>query len=233
VLGEGGFVVPPHDFLNKLGTLCRRHGILTIADEIQTGMGRTGKLFASEHSGFVPDLLVTSKSLAGGFPLAAVIGRAEIMDSPGPGGLGGTFSGNPVALAAAQAVLDTIEREGLLARADAIGLQIERRAQKWATQYPFVGDIRRLGAMTGIELVRDRDSRTPANSETTDIVGRAQANGVLILSAGTYGNVLRFLPPLVISDAELQEGLDVIAECFADVYAAMVSGGIYQGTGTP
>ncbi len=223
VLGEGGFVVPPREYLPRLGALCRKYGILTIADEVQTGIGRTGKMFACEHSDFVPDLLLTSKSLAGGLPLAAVIGRAEIMDSPIPGGLGGTFSGNPLALAAAQAVLDVIERDGLLERAERIGERIEARAKQWAARYPFVGDVRRLGAMVGVELVRDRETREPARSETSEIISDALAHGLIILPAGTYGNIVRFLPPLVISDQALDEGLDVLGASFETMYAARVA----------
>ncbi len=219
VLGEGGFVVPPREYLPKLGALCRKYGILTIADEIQTGIGRTGKMFACEHSDFVPDLLLTSKSLAAGLPLAAVIGRAEIMDSPIPGGLGGTFGGNPLALAAARAVLEVIERDGLLDRAKSIGDRIEARAQQWAMRYPFVGDVRRLGAMVGVELVRDRETREPARSETTEIISDALAHGLIVLPAGTYGNILRFLPPLVISEHALDEGLDVLSASFEHVYS--------------
>lgn len=217
VLGEGGFVVPPRDFLNRLGDVCRRHGILTIADEVQTGIGRTGKMFACEHSGFVPDMLLTAKSLAGGLPLAAVVGRAEIMDSPGPGGLGGTFGGNPLALAAAEAVLDLVERDGLLERADAIGKRMETRARSWASLFPIVGDVRRLGAMVGIELVRDRQTREPAKNEASEIIAASTREGVILIPAGTYGNVIRFLPPLVISDAELDEGLDAVERCLGKV----------------
>jgi 4-aminobutyrate aminotransferase/(S)-3-amino-2-methylpropionate transaminase len=217
VLGEGGFVVPPREFLGRLGDLCRRYGILTIADEIQTGIGRTGRMFASEHYDFVPDILVMAKSLAGGLPLSAVVGRAEIMDSPGLGGLGGTFSGNPLALAAAHAVLDLIEKEGLLERAEAIGSRIEARAKKWAERFPLVGQVRRLGAMVGIELVRDRQTLEPAEKETREILEMAHKQGVIVISAGTYGNVIRFLPPLIMKDEEVDEGLDVIERCFEGV----------------
>ncbi len=214
ILGEGGFVVPPKEYLTKLADLCKRHGILTIADEIQTGMGRTGRMFASEHYDFVPDILLAAKSLADGFPLSAVVGRAEVMDSPGLGGLGGTFGGNPVTLAAAHAVLDVMESEGLLARADAIGSRIEDRLRKWAVGSPLVGEIRRLGAMVGVELVRDGQTREPATKEAAKFVKMACQRGVIVITAGTYGNVIRFLPPLVISDAELDEGLDVLEQCF-------------------
>src|SRR5438445_13106576 len=157
VLGEGGFVVPPLGFLSNLASVCRKHGILVIADEVQTGFGRTGRMFACEHEGLEPDLLVTAKSLGGGLPLAAVIGRAELMDAPGPGGLGGTYIGNPLACAAAHAVLDRFESGELLRRSEAIGLRIEARARAWAQQFGIVGDVRRRGAMVGVELVRSRE----------------------------------------------------------------------------
>ena len=221
VLGEGGFIVPPREYLNKLAELCHVHGILVIADEVQSGMGRTGRMFASEHYGLEPDILITAKSLAGGLPLAAVIGRADVMDAPGVGGLGGTFSGNPLALAAAHAVLDTFEGGDLLRRAETIGARIEARARQWAGRYPLVGDVRRLGAMVGIELVRSRETREPAKAETSAIVKRACEHGVIMISAGTYGNVVRVLVPLVVSESELDEGLDVIEECIRTTAAGM------------
>jgi 4-aminobutyrate aminotransferase / (S)-3-amino-2-methylpropionate transaminase / 5-aminovalerate transaminase len=228
VLGEGGFVVPPREFLTKLGALCRRYGILTIADEIQTGIGRTGKMFACEHYDFVPDILLTAKSLAGGVPLSAVVGRADIMDSPGPGGLGGTFGGNPLALAAADAVLNLLEKDDLLMRAEAIGRRIEMRAKTWSSRFPLVGNIRRLGAMVGLELVRDRETREPAKKETSNIVAMAASEGVILIPAGTYGNVIRFLPPLVISDAELDEGLDVVERCVEVLNRTLVNVGAWS-----
>jgi 4-aminobutyrate aminotransferase/(S)-3-amino-2-methylpropionate transaminase len=217
VLGEGGFVVPPADYLPKLAELCRRHGILVIADEIQSGFGRTGRMFACEHSGLEPDLLVTAKSLAGGLPLAAVVGRADLMDSPGVGALGGTYGGNPLALAAAHAVLDTFERSDLLARAEAIGAHIERRARAWATAHALVGDVRRLGAMAALELVRDRGTKVPAKEETERLIRLACERGLILIPAGTYGNVVRILVPLVVSDAELDEGLDVVERALAEI----------------
>lgn len=220
VLGEGGFVVPPRGYLSELAALCKKYGILLIADEVQTGFGRTGRMFACEHDGVEPDLLVTAKSLAAGFPLAAVIGRAELMDGPMEGGLGGTYSGNPVACAAALAVLDRFAASDLLKRAEAIGVRIEARARGWARDFACVGDVRRRGAMVGIELVRDRDSRQPAKPETEDVIRLAAERGVLLIAAGTFGNVLRFLVPLVVSDDELDEGLDVMSQCLARVAAA-------------
>jgi 4-aminobutyrate aminotransferase / (S)-3-amino-2-methylpropionate transaminase / 5-aminovalerate transaminase len=217
VLGEGGFVVPPPGYLSRLAALCRRYGILFIADEVQTGFGRTGRLFACEHDGVEPDLLVTAKSLAAGLPLAAVIGRAELMDGPVEGGLGGTYGGNPVACAAAHAVLDLFESGELVRRSEAIGSRIEARAREWQNRYPLIGDIRRRGAMVGLELVSDRVSREPAKHETDEIVRLACARGVILIAAGTFGNVIRFLTPLTVTDDELDEGLEALSECFAAV----------------
>lgn len=219
VLGEGGFVVPPIGYLAALAELCRKYGILLIADEVQTGFGRTGRLFACEHEGIEPDLLVTAKSLAAGLPLAAVVGRAELMDSPAEGGLGGTYSGNPLACAAAHAVLDRFESGELLKRSEAIGARIEARARGWARDFAIVGDIRRRGAMVGVELVRSRETREPAKQEVQDVVRLACERGVLMIAAGTYGNVIRFLTPLVISDEELDEGLEVMTACLSAVAA--------------
>jgi len=214
VLGEGGFVVPPIGYLSELAALCRRYGIILIADEVQTGFGRTGRLFACEHEGVEPDLLVTAKSLAAGMPLAAVIGRAELMDRPIEGGLGGTYAGNPLACAAAHAVLDMFESGELLLRAEAIGARIEAHARDWAQACPIIGDIRRRGAMVGIELVKDRVTREPAKPETQAIIASACGQGVILIAAGTYGNVVRFLAPLTITDEELDEGLAILAQCF-------------------
>jgi 4-aminobutyrate aminotransferase/(S)-3-amino-2-methylpropionate transaminase len=210
VLGEGGFVVPPSDWLPRLRELTARHGILLVADEVQTGFGRTGRLFAVEHVGVVPDLLVAAKSIAGGLPLSSVTGRAELMDAPGVGGLGGTFGGNPVALAAAHAVLDTMEEGTLLRRAGEIGRLVSARAGAWRERFPLVGDVRGLGAMWGIELVRDRETRTPAREETAALTRACWERGLVTITAGTYGNVVRTLMPLVISDDELEEGLGVL-----------------------
>jgi len=217
VLGEGGFVVPPVGFLTELAALCRKYGILIIADEVQTGFGRTGRMFACEHEGLEPDLLVIAKSLAAGFPLAAIVGRAELMDGPVEGGLGGTYVGNPVACAAAHAVLDLFESGNLLTRAEETGVRIEARARQWASRFEFVGDVRRRGAMIAVELVRDRTTKEPAKEATQRIVRSACERGVLLIAAGTFGNVIRFLAPLVITDEELDEALDVMTSCFAGV----------------
>ena len=221
VLGEGGFVVPPIGFLSGLAALCRKYGIVLIADEVQTGFGRTGRLFACEHEGVEPDLLVTAKSLAAGMPLAAVIGRADLMDRPIEGGLGGTYAGNPLACAAAHAVLDLFESGDLLRRSEAIGARIEASARQWALSCPLIGDIRRRGAMVGIELVKDPVSREPAKQETQAIIASACRRGVILIGAGTFGNVVRFLAPLTISDQELDEGLDVLSQCFTAACAQL------------
>jgi len=223
VLGEGGFVVPPIGYLSKLAALCRRHDILLIVDEVQTGFGRTGRMFACEHDGVEPDLLVTAKSLAAGMPLAAVIGRAELMDSPVEGGLGGTYSGNPLACAAAHAVLDLFESGDLLRRSEAIGARIEARAREWARSCPLVGDVRRRGAMVGVELVTNRETREPAKRETEEVLRLACERGVLMIAAGTFGNVIRFLTPLTITNDELDEGLEVLSESFRAVTSQLAA----------
>jgi 4-aminobutyrate aminotransferase/(S)-3-amino-2-methylpropionate transaminase len=215
VLGEGGFVVPPADWLPRLRALTERHGILLIADEVQTGFGRTGRLFAVEHTGVVPDILIAAKSIAGGLPLSSVTGRAEVMDAAGVGGLGGTFGGNPVSLAAAHAVLDEMETGGLYERAAAIGRAFAARSEGWRERFPMVGDVRGLGAMWAIELVTDRATRAPAKEETAAVAKRCWERGLLTITAGTFGNVVRTLMPLVITDDELSEGLDVLESALA------------------
>ncbi len=219
ILGEGGFVVPPEEYLPKLRELTTRHGILLIADEVQTGFGRTGKLWAVEHSGVVPDLLIAAKSLAGGLPLSSITGSAEVMDAPGVGGLGGTFGGNPVALAAAHAVLDQMETGLLYERARRIGDAVSRRAAAWRERFALVGDVRGLGAMWAIELVKDRATKLPARDETAAVSKKCFQKGLVTITAGTYGNVIRTLMPLVIGDDELAEGLDVLEASIADVSA--------------
>jgi 4-aminobutyrate aminotransferase/(S)-3-amino-2-methylpropionate transaminase len=217
VLGEGGFVPAPLDFLRALRELTTRHGILLIVDEIQTGFGRTGKFWAIEHSGVTPDLVTIAKSLAAGFPLSAVVGRAEVMDAPAPGGLGGTFAGNPVACAAGLAVLDVMRDERLPERAARIGSVVEERMRSWAAEHEMVGDVRVIGAMAGMELVRDRKSKTPADTETARILGAARERGLLLLRSGSHHNVIRTLMPLTIPDDQLMEGLDILGEALAEV----------------
>ena len=217
VLGEGGFVPAPLDFLRALRELTERHGILLIADEIQTGFGRTGKFFAIEHSGVTPDLVAVAKSLAAGFPLSAVVGRAEVMDAPAPGGLGGTYAGNPVACAAGLAVMDVMRDERLPERAARIGSVIEERMRTWAGEHELVGDVRVMGAMAGIELVRDRKTKTPADTETARILTLAREQGLLLLRSGMHHNVIRTLMPLNIPDEQLNEGLDILGSALAEV----------------
>ena len=217
VLGEGGFVVPPQDYFRILHDICRRHGIVLIADEVQSGIGRTGKWFASEHFGIEPDLITTAKSLGGGLPIAAVTGRAEIMDAPGVGGLGSTFAGNPLSCVAALAAIETIEKEGLLARSTAIGKRFEERARGWQKKWTLVGDVRGLGAMCAIELVRNPDTREPADTETKEVARYCYEHGLITITAGTYNNVMRILVPLAVSDEQFDEGLDVIEAALVTV----------------
>jgi 4-aminobutyrate aminotransferase/(S)-3-amino-2-methylpropionate transaminase len=215
VLGEGGFVVAPGAYVKVLVELCRQHGILFVADEIQTGFGRTGRMWAMEHYGLEPDLTTLAKSLAGGLPLSAVTGRAELMDAAQVGGLGGTFVGNPVACAAALAVLDLLENGTFLARAAELGARIEARLAGLAARHECIGEVRGLGAMRALELVRDRATREPDKERTQAIVRRAWERGLLLLSAGTHGNVIRTLMPLVITDEQLEEGFDVLEQALA------------------
>ncbi len=217
VLGEGGFVVPPWDYLRILHGICRKHGIVFIADEVQSGIARTGKWFASEHFGIEPDLITTAKSLGGGLPIAAVTGCAEIMDAPGVGGLGSTFAGNPLSCVAALAVFETIEKEGLLPRSTAIGKQFEERARGWQKKWALIGEVRGLGCMCAIELVRNAETREPAEAETKEAAQFCYKHGLITITAGTYNNVIRILAPLVISDEQFDEGLDVIAAALASV----------------
>jgi 4-aminobutyrate aminotransferase/(S)-3-amino-2-methylpropionate transaminase len=217
VLGEGGFVVPPPEYFQVLIDICRKHGVLFIADEVQSGFGRTGKLFASERYDIEPDLIVTAKSMGGGLPLAAITGRAEIMDAPGPGGLGGTFAGNPVSCAAALAVLDLFEQENLLQRANELGNYFQKRAREWQKRWPLVGDVRGLGGMQAIELVQSSDKREPAAQETKQLSQYCWEHGLVTISAGTYGNVIRVLVPLVITDAQMDEAMDVLESGLAHV----------------
>jgi 4-aminobutyrate aminotransferase / (S)-3-amino-2-methylpropionate transaminase / 5-aminovalerate transaminase len=215
-LGEGGFVPAPVEYVRVLAAFARAHGILFVADEIQTGFGRTGAMFACEHYDLVPDIITTAKSLAGGLPLAAVTGRAEVMEAAESGGLGGTYGGNPLACAAALAVLDAMERERIPERAARAGARIAARFRSWAECHPPIGDVRGLGAMVGMELVVDRTSRTPDKALTGRLLAAALRRGVILLSAGTYGNVVRVLAPLTADDALLDEGLDAVGEALAE-----------------
>ena len=208
VQGEGGFVPAPQEFMGGIRALCDRHGIVLIVDEVQTGFARTGRFFATEHYGIEPDLMTVAKSIAAGLPLSGVLGKAAIMDAPGDGAIGGTYVGNPVAQAAALAVLDVIDDEGLVERAQAIGDAIRARMGSWQEQFPAIGDVRGLGAMLAIELVRDRETKEPAPELANAIVERAAQAGLLLLKAGIYGNCIRVLCPLVLSDAEVEEALN-------------------------
>ena len=210
VLGEGGFVVAPKKYVQALAKLCRDNGILFVADEIQTGFARTGKMFVTEHFDFEPDLVTMAKSLAGGMPIAAVTGRAEIMESVHVGGLGGTYGGNPVACAAALATIGEIERLNLPARAEKIGEKLRAKALEWQKKQPLIGEVRGLGAMVAIEFVKDRQTKEPAKEFNIDLVKRCVENGVILIYAGTHSNCLRYLVPLIITDEQLDEGLAVI-----------------------
>ncbi len=214
VIGEGGFIVPPPEFFPFLRELADRYGFLLVADEVQTGVGRTGKFFASEHYGVEPDLITFAKSIAGGMPLSGVVGKADIMDKPIPGSIGGTYVGNPVACAAALAVLDVVEEEHLTERADHIGQLLRQGMERIAARFPIVGDIRGLGAMVGMELVKDRATKEPATEETSRIQAEALKRGLVFPTAGVYGNVIRFLVPLVIPDDAIEEGMAILEEAF-------------------
>ena len=209
VQGEGGFIAPPEGYFQKLVEICRKHGILFVSDEIQTGMGRTGKMFAIEHWGVEPDLITVAKSLAAGMPLSAVVGRKEIMDSIHPGGLGGTYGANPLACEAALAVLDVFEEENMLEKSVALGEKLQARFKAWQQKYDMIGEIRGLGAMLGLELVKGPD-RAPAPEEAKALSTACFENGLSILVCGSYGNIIRILAPFVITDEQLNKGLDIM-----------------------
>jgi 4-aminobutyrate aminotransferase/(S)-3-amino-2-methylpropionate transaminase len=215
--GEGGFVPAAPEFVEGLRRICDEHGIVLVADEVQTGFGRTGRMFAMEHFSVEPDLLLVAKSLAGGLPLSGVVGRAEIMDDPHLGAIGGTFIGNPVALAAALAVLDVFEEEELVARAQVLGEALRQRMLGWQARWPRIGDVRGLGAMLAIELVRDPATKEPAPDLVEGVVDEALRRGVILLKAGVDGNCIRFLGPLTTSDAELEDGLRAWEDALAEV----------------
>jgi 4-aminobutyrate aminotransferase len=212
VQGEGGFIPMPADFLVGLREVCDRHGILYVDDEVQSGVGRTGPVWAIDHAGVEPDLLVSGKSLGGGLPLAAVTGNAEVMDAVDPGGLGGTFGGNPVACAAGIAVLDEVATQGFRERADAIGARLRTRLDAITARVPEVGEVRGLGPMLALELVRDPETKEPAPELAAATLAGARERGLILLSCGLYGNVVRILVPLVASDEELDRGLDILEE---------------------
>jgi len=214
VQGEGGYYPAPSLFLQRLRVLADELDILLIADEIQTGIGRTGEIFATEHSGIVPDITTLAKGLGGGFPIAAVVGRAEVMDATTPGGLGSTFAGNPVACAAALAVLDVIEAEGLCERATEIGKHLRVRLRELANDHAAIGDVRGLGAMVALELFEDGDTHRPDPGLTRDLIAEARKRGLLLLPCGRHGNVVRIMVPLTIEQAILDEGLDLLTDSF-------------------
>lgn len=217
VQGEGGFYIAPPAFLQALRTLCDRHGIVFIVDEIQSGFARTGKWFAIEHASVAPDLMTVAKSLAGGVPLSAVVGRADIMDAPLPGGLGGTYAGSPLGCAAGLAVLDIIESEQLCARADRLGETLQARLRDLQSRWSCIGEVRGVGAMVALELVKDRNPAAPDAELTKALVQAAGRRGLVLLSCGVYSNVIRFLMPLTIPDALFAEGMAILEAAFEDV----------------
>jgi 4-aminobutyrate aminotransferase / (S)-3-amino-2-methylpropionate transaminase / 5-aminovalerate transaminase len=219
IQGEGGFLVCPREYMTGLRDLCDRHGIVLVADEVQTGIARTGRFFAMEHYDVEADLITVAKSIAAGLPLSGVLGRAEIMDAPPDSAIGGTYVGNPVAQAAALAVLDVVEDEGLCERAASIGETIRGRMTDWQSRFGQIGDIRGVGAMLAIEIVDDRETKEPAADLVAAVLDEALARGLLLLRAGVYSNVIRVLLPLVIGDAELDEALDVWEESLEAVLA--------------
>jgi 4-aminobutyrate aminotransferase/(S)-3-amino-2-methylpropionate transaminase len=216
VQGEGGFIVPPPGYFQELATICRENGILFVADEIQSGMGRTGTMFAIEHWGVEPDLITVAKSMGAGMPIASVVGRKEIMDSVHPWGLGGTYGGNPVASAAALAVLEVFEEEDMLGKAKALGKKLKERFEVFLKKYKIVGEVRGLGAMLGLALVRG-DTREPAADEAKKLAAFCLERGLIILVCGTYSNVVRVLVPFVITDAQLEKGLSILEQGLAEL----------------
>jgi 4-aminobutyrate aminotransferase / (S)-3-amino-2-methylpropionate transaminase / 5-aminovalerate transaminase len=221
VQGEGGFVVPPPDFLPRLRDLCAKARVPLIVDEVQSGFGRAGRLFASEHWGIEPDLITMAKSLGGGLPMAAVVGRAELMDATAPGGLGGTFGGNPVACAAALAVIEVMIEERLPERGQRLGARALERLRSFADRFPFIGEVRGLGAMLAMELVTDRATREPAAALTAQVLHAAHERGLLVLKAGLYDNVIRLLFPLTLGEDELDRGLDILEQSLSAVRAPL------------
>lgn len=217
VQGEGGFIIPSKTFVQGIKRICEKYGILFIADEIQTGFGRTGKMFAMEHYDVVPDLMTMSKSIAAGLPISAVTGRKEIMDAPNPGEIGGTYGGSPLGCVAALKVIEMMEEEGLIERSNVIGNEIITRLERLQQKHSFLGEVRGLGAMVALEIVKDQHSKTPDKELTGRIAQACHQRGLIILTAGIYGNVIRMLSPLVITDEQLAEALDIFEEVLQDV----------------
>ena len=220
VQGEGGFMVAPPGFLRALKAVCEKYGILFVADEIQSGFCRTGRMFAVEHDGVEPDLMIIAKSMGAGMPISGVVGRAEIMDAPPPGMLGGTYSGNPVACAAALAVLDLYEKEDYEARSREIGRVVTERFLSLQEKFPFIGDVRGLGGMVAMELIKDRTTKEPDAHAASDILAAAHHRGLVLIKAGMYDNVVRVLMPLCVTDEQLKQGLDIFEEAVATVAEA-------------
>jgi 4-aminobutyrate aminotransferase/(S)-3-amino-2-methylpropionate transaminase len=218
VTGEGGFIVPPREYFPKLKALCEENGILFIADEVQTGFGRTGSMLAMEHWGVIPDITVVAKSMGGGMPISGIVGRADLLDAPQIGGLGGTYGGNPVSCAASLAAIEELETH-VLAKGQTLAAKARSAFDSWQQRYPLVGDVRGLGAMLALELVHDRTTKEPAPDKTQAMVARCRDNGLLLLACGNFGNVIRTLMPLVTSDAELEKGLAIMEEALAFVSA--------------
>ncbi len=223
VQGEGGYYPAPDEFLPRLRALCDQHGILIIADEIQTGIGRTGRMFAVEHCGVVPEIIALAKGLGGGFPISAIVGRADVMDAVGPGGLGGTYAGSPIACAAALAVLDIIESEQLLERSRRLGEYLQGRLRALAARHPAIGDVRGLGLMVAIEFFDDASRRKPAPEMAKAVVAEAVRRGLLLLSCGVHGNVIRMMTPLTIPEGILNEGLDLLEDTLAAVASPVMA----------
>ena len=217
IQGEGGFITPPPEYFAKVQAICRKYGILLIIDEVQSGMGRTGKLFAIDHWGVEPDLITTAKSLAGGMPLGGVTGRAEVMNAVHPGGLGSTYGGNPVSCRAALAVLEILIEDGLLQTGEALGVKLRDRFRAMQERFELIGEVRGKGPMLALELVRDRQSKEPAAAEAKKLTQLCFQKGLVILACGSYGNVLRVLMPLVITDAQLEKGLAILEDAFTEL----------------
>lgn len=215
VQGEGGFIVPPKEFLQGLKQICEKHGIVFIADEVQSGFARTGKMFACEHYDVVPDLMTMAKGIASGMPLSAVVGKAEIMDAPTAGRIGGTYGGNPVACAAALATIELMEKEDLSGKAEEVGGKIVRKLEELQQKYPQIGDIRELGSMVALELVKDPETKEPFKDAVPVVIEECFKRGLLTMGAGIFGNVIRFLPPVVITDEQLEKGLEIFEEALA------------------
>ncbi|NLA40318.1 MAG: 4-aminobutyrate--2-oxoglutarate transaminase [Smithella sp.] len=220
VQGEGGFIVPPKEYLSGLANICKKNDIVFIADEVQTGFGRTGKMFAVENFDVAPDLMALAKSIAGGVPLSAVVGKAEIMDAPPKGRIGGTYGGNPIACVAGIAATSYIEANNLSERANQIGVFMTKRLNAFQDKYPSIGDVRSLGAMVGVEFVKNRKTKKPANDETPLIIQECFKRGLIVLGAGIFGNVIRFLPPLVITDRQVEKMMSIFEEALDAVYVS-------------